>query len=394
MWLFKKKPKHISLERLSEYLDGGLGDADVRRVEGHLQACESCTEELDSLRDAVGLLRQTPVISTRRDFTFAEDPALASERQEQPASVGFPGFRVPVWAYGAAASVAVVAFAVTLSIDVTRGPDDGGGTALFSEENGDSFATTLSDPEDSSTGVPMPPTATPEPQEEPPGVTGMPVAPTSTPAAEAASIEMAEPGPETTTHPTQTPGPVMALEAEKVDEAASAPDMAMSRAEEPTSGAKVQLTGVPTSRPPPGDVAERQADAATPKPTAMPAPKPTAAPTPTAEPTITQAPAATAMPTAAPLPTPTTRPTLTPTPTPRRTSPPVVPLAPEGGMERGTRIDSVDATDEEIAHTRESLGTDRGVSVWWIVEGVLAAMALGLVVLLALKLRSRRRRVS
>ena len=34
MWLFKKKPKHISLESLSEFLDGGLSDADIRKIEG------------------------------------------------------------------------------------------------------------------------------------------------------------------------------------------------------------------------------------------------------------------------------------------------------------------------------------------------------------------------
>ena len=82
------------------------------------------TEELDSLRDAVGLLRQTPVIPTRRDFTFVEAPESALKAREPIAAVGFPGFRVPVWAYGAAASVAVVAFAITLSIDLTRGPDE------------------------------------------------------------------------------------------------------------------------------------------------------------------------------------------------------------------------------------------------------------------------------
>ena len=98
MWLFKKRPKHISLESLSEFLDGGLSDADIRKIEDHLRACESCTVELDSLRDAVGLLRQTPVIPTGRDFTFAQAPESSTEPHAPVASVGFPGFRVPVWA--------------------------------------------------------------------------------------------------------------------------------------------------------------------------------------------------------------------------------------------------------------------------------------------------------
>ena len=92
----------------------------------HVGTCESCTEELDSLRDAVGLLRQTPVIPAGRDFTLEEAPTSRAKSREPAASSGIAGFRVPAWAYGAAASVAVVAFAVTLSIDVTRGPDDGG----------------------------------------------------------------------------------------------------------------------------------------------------------------------------------------------------------------------------------------------------------------------------
>ena len=33
MWIFKKNPKHISLETLSEYLDGRLSDADVWKLE-------------------------------------------------------------------------------------------------------------------------------------------------------------------------------------------------------------------------------------------------------------------------------------------------------------------------------------------------------------------------
>ncbi len=364
------------MESLSEYLDGGLSDADVRKIEDHLQTCGSCSEELDSLRDTVGLLRQTPVIPTRRDFTFAEAPDSVPEPLEPVAAKGFPGFRVPVWAYGAAASVAVVAFAVTLSIDVTRGPDDGGETALVAEENGDSFATILDDPDVLPTGTPIPPRATPAPQEKPPGVTAMPAPPTSTleptPAPEMAMVEP-------TPAPTQTPQPA-ALSMGRADENDSEPDTAMSRAVEPTSGAS-------TSAPPVGDVAERPADAPTYRPTAVPAP-----PMPTPQPTDTPTPKRTATP--RPTATPTLTPWPTPTVTPHSTSPPAPQVAPDDDMERRGARESTDITTEQTTRMRESLGTDRGVSVWWIVEGVLAALALGLVVVLALKLRTRRRRVS
>ena len=265
MWLFKRRPKHISLETLSEFLDGRLNDADVLKVEDHLQTCGSCSEELDSLRDAVGLLRQTPVIPTGRDFTFVEAPESAPEAREPIASGGFPGFRVPVWAYGAAASVAVVAFAITLSIDLTRGPENGDGTVLVSEEGGEFFATTLADPEDLPTGIPMPPSATPAPQEDAASATTIRMRPTSMPEPTPMAMELADPEPQ----PTQTTEPMMALEVEKVDDEASEPDMAMSSAAESTSGAKVQLTGAPTSTPPPGDVAERRADALTYSPTTI-----------------------------------------------------------------------------------------------------------------------------
>ncbi len=388
MWLFKKRPKHISLESLSEFLDGGLSDADIRKIEGHLRACESCTVELDSLRDTVGLLRQTPVLPTARDFTFAEAPESVPEPHAPVASVGFPGFRVPVWAYGAAASVAVVAFAVTLSIDVTRSPDDSGGIGLFSEERGDSFSTILADPEDSPTGVSMPPTTTPAPQQEPPGVTAMPVAPTSTlaptPMAEMAMIE-----PTTTSTQTPQPAAFSMVEAERED---SEPDMVMSRAVEPTSGAKAQLTDAPTSAAPPGDVAETRADALTYRPTAVRAPKPTSAPRPTAVPAPKSV--ATSLPTATPAPRPTPTPSPTSTPMPLPTSIPAPTAAPHSALDPGAARESADITTEEVARMRESLGTDQGISVWWIVEGVLAALALGLVVLLALKLRARRGRVS
>ena len=386
MWIFKKKPKHISLEGLSEYLDGGLSDADIRKVEDHLRACESCSEELDSLRNAVGMLRQTPVIPTRRDFTFVEAPESALKVREPIAAVGFPGFRVPVWAYGAAASVAVVAFAVTLSIDVTRGPGDDGGVVLTSSESGDSFGTTLADPEDSPTGVPMPPTTTPAPQHEPPGVTAMPVAPTSTlaptPMAEMAMIEP-------TTTSTQTPQPA-AFSIGEADREDSEPDMVMSRAVEPTSGAKAQLTDAPTSAAPPSDVAERRADALTYSPTTMPAPQPTSIPQPVA--TSMSKPTATPRPTATPTPRPTPTPLPTSTPMPLPTSIPAPTAAPHSALDHGAARESADVTTEEIARMRESLGTDQGISVWWIVEGVLAALALALLVVLALKLRARRRR--
>ena len=110
MWIFRKHRQHISLEALSEYLDGRLAPARRNRVETHLEACSSCKEEVESLEHTVGLLRQAPTLRPRRIFTIAEAPV--------PVRVPRVA-RVPAWAYGAAASVAVMAFLVLLSADIT-----------------------------------------------------------------------------------------------------------------------------------------------------------------------------------------------------------------------------------------------------------------------------------
>ena len=106
---FWKKTHHVSPETLSEYLDRRLTAVEHGEVERHLAACPGCQEELESLTYAVGILRQTPELRPRRVFTIARAP----EPAPQPT-----GFRVPAFAYGAAASVAVILFAVLLSADL------------------------------------------------------------------------------------------------------------------------------------------------------------------------------------------------------------------------------------------------------------------------------------
>ena len=57
---------------ISEYLDQRLSSKENERVESHLQTCDICREECESLRDTVSLLSHTPVIAVRRSFTVAE----------------------------------------------------------------------------------------------------------------------------------------------------------------------------------------------------------------------------------------------------------------------------------------------------------------------------------
>ena len=109
MWIFRKNREHISLETLSEYLDGRLSAGKRQVVQRHLETCSECREELGSLEYTVGLLRQAPVITPRRVFTLVGAPPL----QPAPHRV-----RVPAWAAGAAASVAVLLFALVTSADL------------------------------------------------------------------------------------------------------------------------------------------------------------------------------------------------------------------------------------------------------------------------------------
>ena len=109
MRYFQIKQGHISLETLSEHLDGRLSTGSREKVERHLQACSRCGDELESLRSTVGLLRRVPMLSPRRVFTLDSAPSTAPTHQR---------LGVPAWASGAVASVAVMIFAVVLSADL------------------------------------------------------------------------------------------------------------------------------------------------------------------------------------------------------------------------------------------------------------------------------------
>jgi len=47
-------------ENLSAYLDGELDPAGAAELESHLEGCESCRSELESLRSTVELVRSVP----------------------------------------------------------------------------------------------------------------------------------------------------------------------------------------------------------------------------------------------------------------------------------------------------------------------------------------------
>ncbi len=71
---------------LSEYIDSSLSSDDKSFVEHHLQTCEACSTELESLRGTVQLLHRVPEVPVPRSFTVTV-PKLKRESAFGPASL-------------------------------------------------------------------------------------------------------------------------------------------------------------------------------------------------------------------------------------------------------------------------------------------------------------------
>jgi len=89
---------------LSVYIDQRLSLKELREVEHHLEACQRCQEELDSLRAVVGLLHRMPRVSPSRSFAIAEVKPVPR--------------RTAAWALRAATSVAAVFLVVLFAGDL------------------------------------------------------------------------------------------------------------------------------------------------------------------------------------------------------------------------------------------------------------------------------------
>ena len=271
------------LGMLSDHIDGELPSAERAALEEHLASCPNRTEELESLRATVSMLRRMPEVEAPRSFRLAPSVVPAPD-PERP---------VFLWAMRVSTAVAVVAFTVMVAGNVS-GLWEGGG--------GETGAPAASEPPFEAAFDASMVTAMPMPSE---------------------SEEMVEEGSEDGMPP---PTPEAMMESE--------PEMAL----EPTAMPMPESTAVPDEESAEAafvdEVEEDSAAlAATLEPTSTPVPTPTVAPLPT--PLASPAPKPTPTATALPTPEPTPTPTVVPTPTPTVISTPEPTPSPRAGIDEG-----------------------------------------------------------
>ena len=240
------------LGMLSEYIDGGLEPGARDALEEHLADCPTCTEELESLRATVLMLRRMPEVEAPRSFRLA--PASVTET---PPPSEKPVF---LWGMRVSTAMAVVAFTVMVAGNVS-GLWEGGGLG----ENEGGWAAFPATPESA--------------MEEP------------TPAAMMEFIPTGAPEPAAMPEPTATPEPAAMMEPTAVPEEESAEAAFEDEVgkDSATLDAALESTSTPVPAP-------TTAPMPTPLPTPTPIPAPTATPTPEPTPIPTAIPAPTATP--------------------------------------------------------------------------------------------------
>ena len=257
------------LEMLSDHVDGELPEAERIALEAHLQGCDSCTEELESLRATVQMLRRMPEVEAPRSFRIA--PAAVTAPTPPPERP------VLLWAMRVSTALAVVAFTVMVAGNVT-GLFGGGGGDGGRAASEDSMA--YDSPAFSPTSTPAPMMMEDEPED------AMPPTPEAMMQAEPDII------------PKSTP--MMMAESTAMMEFTAMPEPTAMPDEEAAIDTSVTISEA-------DDSSIADAPLLDPGPTATPMPEPTPTPALTATPRP--------MPTTAPTPSPTLMPTVTPVPT-------------------------------------------------------------------------------
>ncbi len=101
---------HLDVELLSAYIDGEVTPEEAARVEQHLPACQRCSEELESLRWTVNLLREAPPVAVPRSFAI-RPVDLAPEPARRRFVLPDWLFRGLQWATVATAVLTILVFA-------------------------------------------------------------------------------------------------------------------------------------------------------------------------------------------------------------------------------------------------------------------------------------------
>lgn len=71
--MFKGKSECQRIQgMLSPYIDGRLGPLERERIESHIEGCEACRWQLESLEATVNLLQRVAMVSPPRSFALAE----------------------------------------------------------------------------------------------------------------------------------------------------------------------------------------------------------------------------------------------------------------------------------------------------------------------------------
>jgi hypothetical protein len=148
---------------LSEYIDNRLGSEDKRLVEHHLESCEACSKELESLRMTVRLLHRVPEVSVPRSFTI---PVPEPKRE------GVLGSSSLRWLRPATAIAAIV-LVVLLAGDFLNvfGHEAGSGNRILLAPTGNNVFVTTPEGEGNMTdmGANVTAKAIPAPTQEGPG---------------------------------------------------------------------------------------------------------------------------------------------------------------------------------------------------------------------------------
>ena len=286
MWILRKH-RHLSDERLSEYVSGRLSAEERARTERVLASCGACREELLAWEFTRDALRGLPAMEMPRSFVMAQAPEPAPMAGVSAGAAGAPIldlFRFPrlsPWVYAGAASLAglVVALVVTAQgglpwtgAAVDTMSSDASATAMHLDappqaamalveeapvETSAAMSAVPAQAEPESASLPVPPTSLPVARQRADEAAAAPAA--APPAAMPASIDSVQTTEQSPVAQTPTPATQLAAITEQAQ-----PEIAAEPAAAPAS----------TSPESPAEQVEESARFAQASPTATPAPAP------------------------------------------------------------------------------------------------------------------------